>query len=128
MKNLIIVGSGGMGRSVYCIAQGCYGYGEYFQVKGFIDDNLEAMDGFEGYPPILGTIKDYQPKEDEVFVCSIGNTRTKKKVCESLKERGAKFYSLIHKTAIVRQNAIIGDGTIVADRAAVGAECTIGEN
>lgn len=128
MKNLIIVGAGGMGRSVYCIATGSIGYGTEFSVKGFIDDDLHSMDGFENYPPLLGSIESYEICKDDVFVCSIGNTKTKKKICEKLKARGAKFHTLIHKTAIVRQNAKIGDGCIIADFASVGADCIIGEN
>lgn len=128
MKNLIIVGAGGMGRSVYCIATGSIGYGEVFQIKGFIDDDLHSMDEFENYPPMLGRIGEYEICEDDVFVCSIGNTKTKKYICENLKARGAKFKTLIHKTAIVRQNAKIGDGCIIADYASVGADCEIGEN
>lgn len=128
MKQLIIVGAGGMGRSVYCIATGSIGYGTEFEIKGFIDDNIHSMDEFENYPPMLNTIDGYQICEDDVFVCSVGNTKTKKMICEKLKARGAKFQTLIHKTAIVRQNAIIGDGCIIADYASVGADCRIGEN
>lgn len=128
MKDLIIIGAGGMGRSVYCIATGSIGYGTEFQLKGFVDDDLHQLDNFEGYPPMLGTIDDYEIKENDVFVCSIGNTKTKKVICEKLKAKGAKFQTLIHKTAIVRQNAKIGDGCIIADFASVGADCTIGEN
>lgn len=128
MKKLVIIGAGGMGRSVYCIAKGGIGYGTEFVVKGFIDDDLSQLDNFEGYPPVLGTIDDYVIEEDDVFVCSIGDTKTKKLLCEKLKARGAKFQTLIHKTAIVRQNAKIGDGCIIADFASVGADCTIGEN
>ncbi len=128
MKQLIIVGAGGMGRSVYCIATGCIGYGTDFTVKGFLDDDLNSLDGFENYPPMLGTIDGYKLCEDDVFVCSLGNTKTKKMICEKLKAKGAKFQTLIHKTAIVRQNAKIGDGCIIADFASVGADCTIGES
>lgn len=128
MKHLIIVGAGGMGRSVFCIATGCLGYGTEFDIKGFIDDDLKSMDGFKNYPPLLGTIDGYMLCDGDVFVCSIGNTTIKKKVCEKLKTRGARFQTLIHKTAIVRNNSIIGDGCIVADYASIGADCTIGEN
>lgn len=127
MKNLIIIGGGGMGRSVYCIAKGCYGYEDDFQIKGFIDDDLHSLDGFENYPPVLSTIEQYDIQPADVFVCSIGNVHVKKKICEKLKQKGAKFISLIHKTAIVRQNAKIGDGSIIADYASVGADCSIGE-
>lgn len=128
MKKLIIVGGGGMGRSVYCIAKGSIGFEEEFTIKGFIDDNIHSLDGFDGYPPVLGTIDGYEAEEGDVFVCSIGNTKTKKIVCEKLKTKGAKFFTLIHKTAIVRQNAKIGDGCIIADFASVGADCKIGES
>jgi len=128
MKQLIIVGGGGMGRSVFCIAQGCKGYGDEFEIKGFLDDNIHSMDGFKGYSPVLNTIDDYKIDFDDVFVCSIGNTHIKKAICDKLKAKGAKFISLVHKTAIVRQNAIIGDGCIVADYASIGADCTLGEN
>ena len=59
MKQLIIIGAGGMGRTFYSNALESRGFGEEFVVKGFIDDNLQALDGFAGYPPILGTIRDY---------------------------------------------------------------------
>ena len=127
MKALVIIGGGGMGRSVFYIAKGCRGYGTEFCIKGFIDDDLSSLDGFEGYPPVLDTIEHYVIQPEDVFVCSIGNVRTKKQICEKLKERGARFHTLIHDTAIVRQNAIIGDGTIVADYASVGADCKVGE-
>ncbi len=128
MKNLIIVGGGGMGRSVFCIAKNSIGYNTEFCVKGYIDDNIHSLDGFEGYPPVLDTIKDYQIQEGDVFVCSIGSTQTKRKICENLKSRGAKFQTLLTTTAIVRQNAQIGDGCIIADYAAIGCDCHIGEN
>ena len=108
MKNLIIVGGGGMGRSVYCIAQGCRDFGVKFTIKGFIDDDLHSLDGFKGYPPLIDTIQNYKIQPDDVFICSIGNVNTKKRICEELKKRGAEFITLIHKTAIVRQNAVIG--------------------
>lgn len=128
MKHLIIVASGGMGRTVYSMAKECVGYGETFDIKGFIDDNLHALDGFENYPPILGTIKEYQPQEHEVFVSSIGNTRANRIVCESLKQRGAKFFTLIHQRALIRTNAIIGEGCIIGEFATVGADAVIGDN
>lgn len=51
-----------MGRTIYSNALECVGYGEVYEVKGFIDDDLNALDDFENYPPVLGTIKDYQQR------------------------------------------------------------------
>ncbi len=128
MKHLIIIGAGGMGRDVYWSAKGCLGYGEDFDIKGFIDDDLSSQDGFEDYPPLLGTIDGYQIGDDDVFTCSIGNVKIKSIVCEKLKSRGAKFYTLINKTAIVHEHTTLADGCYVGEFALIGTEATIGEN
>lgn len=127
MKHLIIVGAGGMGRDIYWSAKSCIGYGEVFDIKGFVDDDLSSEDGYEGYPPLLGTIDSYQIEEDDVFNCSIGSVKTKAFVCEKLKQRGAKFYTLINKTAVVHERTTLGAGCYVGEFTLVGTEATIGE-
>ena len=66
MKNLIIIGAGGMGRQVFLFAQGCKGYQKDYVIKGFLDDNLDAMDGFDDFPPLLGSVDDYEIQPDDV--------------------------------------------------------------
>lgn len=88
MKHLVIIGGGGMGKDIYHSAKHSIGYGTEYDIKGFIDDNLNSLDGCEGYPPVLDTIKNYQPSEDDVFTCSIGNVKTKRTLCEMIKDRG----------------------------------------
>ena len=72
MKEMIIIGAGGMGRTLYDLAQESIGHRTVFQIKGFIDDNINALEGFCNYPPVIGRIYDYVPKSDDIFVCSIG--------------------------------------------------------
>ena len=48
MKNLIIIGAGGMGRQVCLFAQECKGFEKEYVIKGFLDDNPHAMEGFDG--------------------------------------------------------------------------------
>lgn len=128
MKHLVIIGAGGMGRSVCFNAKGSVGYGETFDIKGFIDDDIHALDGFNGYPPLLGTILDYQIEDGDVFACSMGNVQTKRRVCEYLRAKGAQFFTLIHKTAIVGDNAIIGDGCVIGNYAIISPDIKIGVN
>jgi sugar O-acyltransferase (sialic acid O-acetyltransferase NeuD family) len=114
MKNLIIVGAGGFGRSIYNLATECLGFNTDFQIKGFLDDDLAVLDSFANYPPILATINEYIIQQDDVFTCSIGSVPTKKKVIQQLISRGARFITLIHNTANVAKNAQIGTGSIIA--------------
>ncbi len=126
MTQLVIIGAGGMGRTVYDIAKECVGYGTDFEIKGFIDDNLRALDGFENYPPILGTISEYKPQDNEVFTFSIGGD-ARRKCIENLIERGAKFINLIHSTARIGSNVKIGAGNIIAAFTTIGADASIGD-
>lgn len=125
MKQLVIIGAGGMGRTVYDIARECVGYGSEFTIKGFVDDNLLALDGFDNYPPVLGKIAEYQPEEDDVFTFSIGGDA--RRLCiENLVERGARFINLIHSSARIGSNVKLGEGNIIAAFSSLGADCRIG--
>lgn len=126
MKELIIIGAGGMGRTLYSNAIESVGYGEDFVVKGFIDDNLHALDGFEKYPPIVGTIKDYMPQPNDVFVSSIGGT-SRRPCMEEIICRGGEFMELIHQTARIYQGAKLGKGNFIGAYSVIGNDAVIGD-
>lgn len=126
MKNLIIIGAGGMGREVMNLALQCEGYNKEYVIKGFIDDNLESMSGLVGYPPIIGRIDDYKIKQDDVFTCSIGSVQSKKKCIETIVKHGGSFISLIHPTSLINSNAKLGIGCQIFPFAQVGSEAVIG--
>jgi sugar O-acyltransferase (sialic acid O-acetyltransferase NeuD family) len=126
MKNLIIIGAGGMGRTLYSNALESVGYGDKFVVKGFIDDNLHALDGFENYPPIIGTIKDYIPQPDDLFVSSIGGS-ARRPCMEEIIRRGGEFMELIHQTARVYTNAKLGKGNFIGAYTVIGNDAVVGD-
>lgn len=115
-----------MGRSYYDNALECVGYGSEFIVKGFIDDNPYALDDFKGYPPVVGTISDYVPGKDEVFVSSIGGD-SRKKCMEEIISRGGEFIELIHKTVRIGTNARLGKGNFIGAYTIIGPDVEIGD-
>lgn len=115
-----------MGRSLYDNALESIGYGSSFQIKGFIDDNLDALCGFENYPPILSTITDYEPEKDDVFVSSIGGD-SRKKCMEEIISRGGEFIELIHKTVRIGTNAKLGKGNFIGAYTIIGPDTVIGD-
>ena len=125
MKKLIIVAAGGLGRTLFGMAKDCIGYGTDFIVKGFIDDNLAALNDFSNYPPIIGKISGYIPQKDDVFVCSIGGL-SRKGCIESLISRGGTFISLIHNTARVCHNVRMGTGNIIGAFTSIGVDVVLG--
>ena len=126
MKNLIIIGAGGMGRTMYSNALESIGFGETFDIKGFIDDNLNALDEYPNYPPVIATIKDYRPVEDDVFVSSIGGA-SRRPCMEEIIARGGEFFELIHQTARIYTNAKLGKGNFIGAFSVVGNDAEIGD-
>lgn len=126
MKHLIIIGAGGMGRTLFDIARESMGYGEIFDIKGYLDDNTHALDNYDNYPPVIGTIAGYDIQKDDVFSFSIGGD-SRRKCIESLLERNAEFINLIHKTARIGTNVAIGVGNIIAAYTTLGADSCIGD-
>lgn len=115
-----------MGRSLYDNALESVGYGSEFIIKGFIDDNLHTLDDFKGYPPVVGTISDYVPGKDDVFVSSIGG-EARKKCMEEIISRGGEFIELIHKTVRIGTNAKIGKGNFIGAYTIIGPDTVIGD-
>jgi sugar O-acyltransferase (sialic acid O-acetyltransferase NeuD family) len=127
MKQLLILGAGGMGKEIFYTARHSIGYGTEFVVKGFLDFPNPDWDTTI-YPPIIGLEDDYEIQPDDVFTCSIGDVHLKRKVCEKMKARGAKFQTLIFNNAQIGDNVTIGDGCIIDPYARVGADVILGEN
>ena len=124
MKNLIIIGAGGMGRTIYDMACENSGYNKDFVIKGFIDDNIHSLDGFSHYPQILGTISDYQVEDGDVFVCSIGG-ESRRTCMESILNKGGEFYTLIHPTSRIGTNVHVGKGCYIGAFTTIASDAYI---
>lgn len=126
VKNLIIIGAGGLGRTIFGMAKECLGYGSDFIVKGFLNDDAESLVGFKDYPPIVGTITDYVPSLNDVFVCSIGS-KQRKSCIETILKKGGVFINLIHNTARICHNVKLGVGNIICAYSSVGVDAQLGD-
>lgn len=125
MNDLIIIGAGGMGRTIYNVAQESIGFLTDFKIKGFINDIPSALDGFVGYPPIVDSIVDYVPKSNDVFINTIG--APERILCiKSLINKGAKFINLVHKSARIGTNVRMGIGNIIGAFTTLGPDVKIG--
>ncbi len=126
MKQLIIIGAGGMGRTLYDLARESVGYGIDFEIRGFVDDNLQALDGFANYPSVVGKISDYVPQMNEIFVCSLGGV-AKRKCVEQILAHGGEFVTLVHNTARIGTNVQLGKGNVVGAYVTIGPDVVIGD-
>jgi sugar O-acyltransferase (sialic acid O-acetyltransferase NeuD family) len=125
MSKLIIVGAGAFGREVLQWALQSNGG---WDVAGFIDDNLDALNGIDCPRPILGSLDEWQPKSDEVFVVSLGSPKSKKEAVTKLANRGAVFGNIIHNTATLATTVKLGCGIILCPNTVISDSATIGNH
>jgi sugar O-acyltransferase (sialic acid O-acetyltransferase NeuD family) len=125
MKNLIIIGAGGMGREIFHQATLCEGYNTEYKIKGFLDDDINALRDFHGYPPVIDSIKHYIPENDDVFICSMGDVVKKKRSIDIILDKGGEFINLVHPDALIGKNVKMGKGCIILNNAFIGVECKI---
>ena len=123
MKKLVIVGARAMGREAYAYACECG-----MDVKGFLDSKADAFDGFNGYPPVLGSVECYVPCEEDVFVVALGEPEYKVKYAQIIFNRGGRFTSVIHPTAYIGKNVKIGPGCIICPNTTITNDTEIGEH
>jgi sugar O-acyltransferase (sialic acid O-acetyltransferase NeuD family) len=128
MKNLVIIGAGGFGREMFATAREAVGYGETFTVKGFLDGNPSALDGFSGYPEIIGTPETYQIEENDVFITALGSIAARRRCAAMIEERGGRFISVIHRSASIGPNVTVGDGSLVAHNVVLTADIKVGRH
>ena len=127
IKDLIIVGASGFGREILKYVEDINTINYKWNIKGFIDDNPYAFKGITSDYPILGSIKDWCPKEKEVFVCALAFPETKKRIVTSLKDKGAIFITLIHPTVVINKHSHIGEGCVLSPNSVVSDNAFIGD-
>lgn len=125
MQELIIIGAGGFGREVLQWAKHLNEVEQSWSIKGFIDDNIHALDGIACDYQVLGTIKAWEVSPNEVFVCAVAKPALKKSIVNAMLVKGAVFTNLVHPTAIVGEFCKIGKGLIITPNAKVSPNVTI---
>ncbi len=126
MDDLIIIGASGFGREVLQIVKDINKERPTWTVLGFLDDNPDALKGYECDYTVIGSIREWEPKENEHFVMAIANPKIKEEVTTNLEKKGAQFVSIIHPTAIIGSFNKIGRGVVVYPYAKITVNTTIG--
>ena len=87
MKDLIIIGVGGVGREAALIAEEINEQTQEWNILGFVDDNESVQNTYINGYPVLGKSHYLQSYKEEVYVfCGISNYKVKKKIISKLKE------------------------------------------
>ena len=127
MKKIIIVGAGGYGRELLQWIKDINENEPTWTIAGFIDDNLKVLDEYECDYGVIGTINDWQPKDDEVFALALGKPATKEKIVAMMKEKGAVFTNVIHPTVTLTKFSRYGEGLVMFPYSKLSVNSGVGD-
>lgn len=118
--------AGAFGREVRDLAAGIQttlGDDCAWRLAGFLDDRQGTDTG--GFP-VVGNPKVYQPCENDLFVCAIGDPVERGKYADMLRDRGAKFAVLRESSAKIGGGVEMAEGVIVGPFCVVSCDVSIG--
>lgn len=126
MKDIIIVGAGGFGRELLQWIKDINKAEEKWRIKGFIDDDMHALDGIACDYQVIGTIHEWIPSKNEVFALAIAAPKTKEIVVMRLKSRGAVFAEVVHPRAEICDFSEHGEGIVMYPGASLNPNSKVG--
>ena len=128
MKNIVIVGTGGVGREVSLIIQQINMLEPTWNLLGYIDDNPANWGNVvNGYAVLGGTDSLIMMDEDTYVVIAISNYEAKKSIVAKLNNK-FKFATIVHPNVWIHDYMEIGDGCIVYEGVILTANISIGNH
>ena len=127
MTDIIIVGAAGCGREVANWIEDINRVEPTWNILGFLDDNLNALEGFPCKYPILGTVKDHQPRPDARYAMGIASPAVKRLLGPAMMSKGARFASIIHPSTHVYTEYDLGVGLVTYPNSKIATGCKIGD-
>jgi sugar O-acyltransferase (sialic acid O-acetyltransferase NeuD family) len=132
MTQLVIIGTGGLAAEITCFFENTSSEKyDHIHIKGYIDYECNIEKYWKRYnfdKPVLNDIDNYIVNEEDYFVVGIAHVKFRKMVMNKIKEKGGRFLNLIHPTAIVDQNCVIGTGNIINPYSIISPNVHIGDH
>lgn len=128
MKNIIIIGAGGVGREVSLIIEKINKLKATWNLIGFIDDNINSWNRIiNGYQIIGGMDLLETLPSDTYVVIAIANYNVKKKIVNKINNK-FKFATIIDPKVYIHDYMTIGEGTIIYEGAIITANIQVGNH
>ena len=128
MKNIIIIGAGGVGREVSLIIEKINKLNATWNLIGFIDDNINSWNRIiNGYQIIGGMDLLETLPLDTYVVIAIANYNVKKKIVNKINNK-FKFATIIDPKVYIHDYMTIGEGTIIYEGAIITANIQVGNH
>ena len=128
MKNIVIIGAGGVGREVSLIIQQINELEQTWNLLGFIDDNTDNWGKVINGNSVIGGIDSLEfLSNDTYIVIAIANYKVKKNIVNKINNK-FKFATIVHPKVWIHDYMTVGEGTIIYEGAILTANIEIGNH
>lgn len=128
MKNIVIVGAGGVGRETSLIIQQINELELTWNLIGFVDDDVNSWGNVvNGYPVIGGMDSLEKLSLDTYVVVAIANYKVKKRIVNKINNR-FKFATIVHPRVWIHDYITLGEGTIIYEGAILTTNIKVGNH
>ena len=129
MKDLVIVGTGGVGKETALIVEDINEISQEWNLLGFIDDNKELIGKeINGYK-VLGDREFLNNFDKEVYVViAIADHCIKEELVKYLTNKNIQYATLIHPSVKINRTIYIGKGCIIYQNVIMTVNINIGNH
>lgn len=129
-RKLVLVGGGGTSADVLAIIAAINATDPRYEVMGLLDDALPA--GSKRWQvPVLGGLADHASIDDAWYVDCLGSPRSfrgRQALYQRIGLDPSRFETIVHPSATLAVDAILGAGSIVYPNAVVLSGVTVGSH
>lgn len=127
MKDLVIYGTGGVGRQVQQIVADINAERRTWNLLGFLDDDKSLHGKDIGDVTVLGDLNWLTERPNCYVVAAVGSPKVRRAVVEKMERAGQeRFATIIHPDAWIGARTTIEAGCVVYPRVALDTDVTIG--
>lgn len=129
MKDLVILGTGGLGRGIHQVVEDINQDQFTWNLLGFLDQD-PAKHGTPVHQfPVLGGIEWLHHHPDVWLAIGVASPPVRRLICKELKKLGHhKFPTLIHPLAWVANRVQVGEGTVILAGTKIDTDSRVGRH
>lgn len=124
-SNVYIIGASGLGREIESWLSLSSQFMDQYSVKGYLDDNTEALNGYPSDYKIINRIDEFKFIGGDSVLLAIADPVIKEDVVVRLRDK-VRFLSFVYPNVIIGKNIKIGQGTIIGPNCVLTSNINIG--
>lgn len=126
-NEIVLIGAGGLSREILSWIKQSQALSKVkHNIVGFLDDNFNALDGYEVETPILGKLDLNLVGPKQSVIMAIMDCRTKQNLFEDSLLKSIRIESYIHATCLIGSRTKVGEGLVMLPNSLISSDATIG--